>query len=308
MVVADWLDMHASLDHVRLSAATEVSLTSTRGRYEEQSFEEEAEEEENSEEEPSGMEEEDVVLRESSNASPPKNFSATPTSVSLKDSGVLGRENWPPGDFPRRSESRLAVTRPPTQQERHTGELCSGGQQDAPASAPMLSLAALQPSSPKPIATAVPQGVQQRQELAGTASAHCGYPSLAGGTSAANQEREGARPPAEPSASRSALCRPRPAGTLRPAQSGAVKMTRGEAWTMFASYEACLQVCHEALLLDGGGEGGAAEARPFLLDGCALLRTAFRLEGLLLPSGRRPGGGGGAPAAICWEEAGDAGR
>jgi len=72
---------------------------------------------------------------------------------------------------------------------------------------------------------------------------------------------------------------------------------------MFVAYEACLQVCHDALLDPALDRAHAGHCRGFLMDRCALLRSAFRLGGLLLKPGHERPRGGDHP--IVWDEAED---
>ncbi|KAK9839863.1 hypothetical protein WJX81_007158 [Elliptochloris bilobata] len=74
----------------------------------------------------------------------------------------------------------------------------------------------------------------------------------------------------------------------------AVKMGRREAWARFLAYEGCWQVC-----LKASGEGGG-EPAPFLADGCAVLRAAFKFDGLLLrPAGPNTPACG---ATLVWDD------
>lgn len=65
-------------------------------------------------------------------------------------------------------------------------------------------------------------------------------------------------------------------------EAPAVRMTKSEAWARMAAYEACWQVCLQAVA------SGRKEAECFLLDSCSLLKDAFGLGPLTLRIGSGP--------------------
>ena len=81
-----------------------------------------------------------------------------------------------------------------------------------------------------------------------------------------------------------------------------VRLSRRDGWTRFLAYEGCWQV---ALSAAADREPHAA---PFLADGCALLKSAFGFDGLLLApvpadGGGVDGAGGAAGAVLAWDDA-----
>ena len=71
-----------------------------------------------------------------------------------------------------------------------------------------------------------------------------------------------------------------------PTKSGAaVKMGKRKAWLRYLAYEGAWQVCLEALIEAGNGNGDAnasTAASTFLQDRCAVLKRALSLQGLML--------------------------
>ena len=85
--------------------------------------------------------------------------------------------------------------------------------------------------------------------------------------------------------------------------SGPVRMRKAEAWARMTAYEACWQVCLQAVA------GMEKEAECFLLDNCAMLKEAFGLSALALRPAHLDGTGGDEASfystSVSWAEEAD---